>query len=60
MTLLRAIEIYCERTGMTPTRFGREALGDPMLIRDLLRGRELRPRTLARLLAHLQAGGITA
>ena len=60
MTLLRAIELYLERTGKTPTRFGKEALGDPMLLRDLREGRQLRPRTRGRLVAHLRAGGIAA
>lgn len=59
-TLLRAIELYCERTGISPTRFGRDAIGDPMLLRDLHRGRELRPATMARLRAHLRNGGVRA
>ena len=60
MTLLRAIEVYLERTGTPPTRFGREALGDPRLIRDLHRGRELRPETMARLQSFLRQAGISA
>lgn len=60
MTLLRAIELYLLQTGTPPTRFGRDALGDPRLVRDLHQGRQLRPRTLARLRAYLRQGGIAA
>lgn len=60
MTLLRAIEIYSEKTGISPSRLGREALGDPGLVRALRRGRQLRPETRARLLAYLARDGVAA
>jgi len=53
VTLLRAIELYLERTGITPSRLGREAMGDPRIIHDLRRGRQLRETTAARLRAYL-------
>jgi len=40
MSTLRHIEVFLRRTGMAPTRFGREAVRDPRLVFDLRRGRE--------------------
>lgn len=40
MHLLRSIEIFLNRTGMAPTRFGREAVRDPRLVFDMRNGRE--------------------
>ncbi len=53
MELLRRIETYLERSGARPTNFGRAAIRDPSLVRDLRRGRELRPETAARIRAFL-------
>lgn len=55
MHLLSTIEHYLKASGTRPTRFGREAIGDPSLVSDLRRGREPRPRTIARIVAHLDA-----
>ena len=55
MGLLKRIEAYLKRSGTTTSAFGRAALGDPSLVRDMRRGRELRPRTQVRLLAFLDA-----
>lgn len=55
MNLLRRIELYLKQTGTAPARFGRDAVGDPSLMRDLRNGRELRPRTTERLVAFLDA-----
>jgi hypothetical protein len=38
---------------MPPTRFGRQAIGDPNLIRQLRQGRQLRPATASRVLSFL-------
>jgi len=43
--LIQAIRAFLDRTGMKPTGFGRDALGDPNLLRQLGDGRELLPRT---------------
>jgi hypothetical protein len=51
--LLRRIERHLSRTGMRPTTLGRLALGDPLLVAELRRGRVLRPRTQARVNAYL-------
>lgn len=40
MSILRSIESFLRRTGMPPTRFGREAVRDPRLVFDLRNGRE--------------------
>ena len=55
MYLMRRIELFLKRAEMAPTRFGREALGDPRLISDIKNGRELRDTTAARILAWLEA-----
>ena len=55
MNLLREIEKFLSRNRTAPTRFGREALGDPRFVFDLRRGREPRPRTEQRVRAFLDA-----
>ena len=63
VTLLRAIEVGLERSGMAPSRFGREVVGDPRLVSDLRRGRQLRLDTEARVrgyLSQLERAGVGA
>ena len=55
MHLLREIEKFLSRSHTAPTRFGREALGDPRFVFDLRKGREPRPRTVKRVRAFLEA-----
>ncbi|MGE0776219.1 MAG: hypothetical protein AB7G25_13660 [Sphingomonadaceae bacterium] len=55
MHLLRMIEQYLRRTGTPPTRFGRDAVGDPRFVGDLRNGREPRERTQLRVRAYLEA-----
>lgn len=43
-----AIGQAMKRHGIEATRFGREAVGDPRFVLDLLKGREARPKTEAR------------
>ena len=52
MLLLR-IERHLRLRRMTPTRFGREAVGDPNLIPQLRDGRELRTATAQRVVDYL-------
>ena len=52
MLLLR-IDRVLRSTMMPPTRFGRLAIGDPNLVRQLRQGRQLRPATVSRVLAYL-------
>ena len=53
MSLMVKIDRYLRHTNMTATRFGRLSINDPRLVHDLRRGRELRPRTAARVEAFL-------
>jgi hypothetical protein len=51
----RRIELYLRRTRTAATRFGRDAVGDPRFVLDLRKGRELREKTHARVMAWLDA-----
>jgi len=51
--LLAEIEKFLRKTGMAPSAFGGQALGDPSLINNLRDGRELRHRTLGRVRAFM-------
>jgi 2,4-dienoyl-CoA reductase-like NADH-dependent reductase (Old Yellow Enzyme family) len=57
MLLQRRIELHLKRTGMTPTRFGREAINDPRFVHDLRRGRQLREETAFKVHAWLDRQG---
>jgi hypothetical protein len=48
MHLQRRIETYLRRSATSPTRLGRDALGDPCFVFDLRNGRQPRPATIAR------------
>ncbi|MDR6850369.1 hypothetical protein [Sphingomonas sp. BE137] len=50
--LLAIVTRACETHGVAPSRFGRDAIGDPCLVRDLHEGRYPRPATRAAILAH--------
>jgi hypothetical protein len=56
MTLLREIENHCSTTGETASAFGRNAVGDPRLVFDLRKGRELRQRNLQRVRDYIATG----
>ena len=47
------ISAFLECTGMSPTRFGRMAVGDPHLVRRIEAGRSLTLRTADRILAFI-------
>ncbi len=53
--LLRRIERHLKRTRTPPTRFGRDAIGDPNFVFNLRDGREPRPKTLVRVLSFIDA-----
>ena len=55
MYLLKEVEKYLRQNGIPPTRFGRDAVGDPRFVLDLRNGRDPRPRTVARVRAFLEA-----
>lgn len=54
MHLLREVERFLRQTEVAPTRFGREAVGDPRFVFDLRNGRDPRPETVARVRAYLE------
>jgi len=47
--LIRKIEVFLRRTGMSAARFGRLAARDPRFVFDLRDGREPRARTEQRI-----------
>lgn len=54
MQLLGRVNHYLKATNTPPSRFGRDAVGDPRFVWDLRRGREPRPATIARVVAYLE------
>lgn len=52
-SLRRAINNFLSLHSMTSSRFGRLTLGDPNLIRDLRRGRNPRPQTVAAIMSFI-------
>ena len=56
MHLLREVEKFLRRSDVKPTRFGREAVGDPRFVFDLRNGRDPRPQTIERVLSYLEGG----
>ncbi|GAA4218432.1 hypothetical protein GCM10022253_19040 [Sphingomonas endophytica] len=55
MCLLNDIDTYLRRTGVAETTFGRRAVNDPRLVRDLRRGRVPGPALRAKVAAILAA-----
>lgn len=51
--LLSAITRYCGEHSMAESRFGRQAVGDPRLVADVRKGRDLRPAIIERVQAFL-------
>lgn len=57
MSVHRRIEKFLRATNMPETKFGRLAVRDPRLVRDLRNGREPRAAMVRRLEAFLAAHG---
>jgi hypothetical protein len=55
VNLLREVEKFLRNNDTPPTRFGREAMGDPRFVFDLRNGRDPRPETVQRVRAYLEA-----
>jgi hypothetical protein len=55
VNLLREVEKFLRHSDTAPTRFGRDAVGDPRFVFDLRNGRDPRPQTIARVRAYLEA-----
>ena len=54
--ILRQVELYLRRSGMSATTFGRRVARDPRLVHDLRRGRELGERLRLRVQAFIESG----
>ncbi|MGE5721573.1 MAG: hypothetical protein ACM3YM_03855 [Sphingomonadales bacterium] len=53
MHLLRRIERHLRASGTAPSRFGRDAVGDPGFVTDLRSGRQPRAATVSRVITFL-------
>lgn len=53
--LMQEINAFLKRTGMSPTSFGTESIGDRTLMISLRRGRDLKLRTVEKIRAFMQA-----
>ncbi len=53
MELLADIQRFLQRSGMPPTSFGRDALGDPRFVFDLRKGRQPGAKVSARAYAFI-------
>ncbi|MDF7774973.1 hypothetical protein P1X14_06935 [Sphingomonas sp. AOB5] len=59
VAVLRKIQIFLKDSGMPETRFGRMAVNDPRLVRDLRNGREPGPRMVRRIESFLAERSIS-
>ena len=55
MHLLSRIERHLKRSGIPPTRFGRDCVHDPRFVFDLRRGRQPGAQVSARVAAYILA-----
>ena len=53
--LLERVQAYMRLTKTSPTRFGREAVGDPNFVLNLQVGRQPRDATIRKVLAFIEA-----
>ena len=56
LDLHAAISTFCAANGVSKSAFGLLAVGDPSLIRDIERGRELRGATVRKVQQFITAG----
>ncbi len=54
MNIYTAIRRHLKETGQPPSMFGRAAIGDPSLIKELYNGRELRPSTVDKIRSYIE------
>ena len=54
--LVCQIRAFCADMGIYPSQFGKAALGDPKLVFDVERGRELRRKTIGRIRHYMETG----
>ena len=53
LELLRLVERHLRRHKITPSRFGKDAAGDPQLVFDMRRGRRVGARLDAQVRGHI-------
>jgi hypothetical protein len=56
MMILRLVEQYLVTTGVSASRFGRDAARDPRLVNDLRNGRQLGRNMAAKVRAYVRCG----
>ena len=56
LDLAAMIEGHMQRAGLAPTQFGKLAAGDPNLVGDIKNGRELRRKTVSRIMEFMLTG----
>ena len=54
MNIYTTIRKHLKDTGQDPSKFGKAAINDPALISTLRNGRELRPKTEAKILSYIE------
>ena len=57
--LLRHVEKHLRHHEVRPASFGRAAVEDPSFVFELRRGRDPRPRTVAKVMAYMNAGDVS-
>ncbi len=55
LPLLTLVQRHLRVTGTPLTRFGRDAVHDPRLVGDLIRGRRVGKKLAARVIAHIES-----
>lgn len=58
--LLTQVEKHLRESGVKPASFGRAAVSDPSFVFELRRGRDPRPRTVAKVIAYIELNAGTA
>ncbi len=53
-TFVDHVQQYRQRAGISPTRFGRDAVGDPNFVADMLAGRNLTIETMQRVVEYIR------
>lgn len=56
--LLVEIRAFCDQRGMAPTRFGKDAIGDPSFVSAIESGRDCRSRTIRKVRAFMAASDL--
>ena len=56
IALLGRVRAYLEASGITPSAFGKLVCGDPKLVSDIEKGREIRLATATRIEIELRVG----